>query len=379
MRMLTKHQSNIQAPQIIAILALTAVIIVVVVLLFANKPQTPVSQSNTAPMQVYSLTVQNNTQPFHFHARGMVQAATQLTLIAQTSGAIDFVAEQFAVGKRFKKGDLLLRINPRFAELELEKAQVQLAQAKLNAIELEANLKARKTHAAQSELAQGKPQLALAHAHVNAAQAAVNLAKQQLQQSQVFAPFDGQVLSSQVQPHQQVLAGTPLGQIFADDHLQVRFAFSPEQLNFIQLPDEQHQGAKILLHLPHTQQTIEGRIIGSEAHIASNRLLYLIAEFKQNTENPLLLGQLADLTIISKAINAITIPPSALRSNNTVWLLDEQQRLRIQAVTVLLRNQDNVLIETGLKQGDKLITSHLAHIIEEMPLHDLGTAPRKDL
>jgi len=65
----------------------------------------------------------------------------------------------------------------------------------------------------------------------------------------------------------------------------------------------------------------------------------------------------------------VIIPRLALRNDNKVWLLDEQQRLQIVKVGVLHQGKHQVYINVGLDKGDKLILTPLDVAVNGMKLN----------
>ena len=61
--------------------------------------------------------------------QGEVQPRTQINLVPQISGLITYMSPKFIEGGRFKKGDLLVRIDPAEFELRVTQAQANVAQA----------------------------------------------------------------------------------------------------------------------------------------------------------------------------------------------------------------------------------------------------------
>lgn len=84
---------------------------------------------------------------------------------------------------------------------------------------------------------------------------------------------------------------------------------------------------------------------------------------------PLLLGAFVNVEAKGRAItNAIAIPREALRPNDTVWVMTPQKTLEIRKVEVALRQRDDVLIQSGLKPGDAIITSRIETPVSGMPV-----------
>jgi len=139
-----------------------------------------------------------------------------------------------------KRGDVLLEIDPRnYASL--------VSSSSANYSQAQANLEQEKAEAAQalkewqrldfdgepSDLVLRKPQLAAAEAAVKSAKAAYDKARLDFSKTTVRAPFDGNIIATNVNVGQFVSTGSNLGEIFSDDGLEVPMPLN--QLQYSQL------------------------------------------------------------------------------------------------------------------------------------------------
>lgn len=368
-------------PRVNICLVFLGVITLAVSFIFAAKPQLARTVTHASIPSVHTLRIQPADTRFIIHSRGLLKPAQEVQLISQVTGKITYLADNFSTGANFKLGDVLLKVDPAIAELELQKARSQLAQAQLSAMELEANLRAKSgvnQHSNLSPLAQGKPQQALAQSNVSAAEAAVRLAEQQLAQTTLRAPFDGRVFLQGVQLHEQLAPGMPIAQIYTTHHYLVRVPITQQQLDFVEFANGENKGSNVVVSDAITGLQLQGHILRSEGHIAQNRLIYLIAELDDLSAEQqlrLLPGSLMNIAITSRLIkNAIAIPDYTLHANNVVWLLNADNRLQITPVELLYRTHDTVYLRSGLKAFDKLITSHIAALTDNMRLDDLNAS-----
>jgi hypothetical protein len=72
--------------------------------------------------------------------------------------------------------------------------------------------------------------------------------------------------------------------------------------------------------------------------------------------------------------NVLVIPRSALRDNDTLWLLNPDNTLTLKAVSPLWRDTNTVVLGETLAPDQRLIVSELPLPIEGMQLR-LETAP----
>lgn len=87
---------------------------------------------------------------------------------------------------------------------------------------------------------------------------------------------------------------------------------------------------------------------------------------------PLVNGMFVRAYIEGQANPNWVIPERALHGNK-IYLMDEQNRLRIVPVTVLFRRDNQVVIDGELSHGQKLIVNDLLPAIEGMQLKEASS------
>ena len=71
------------------------------------------------------------------------------------------------------------------------------------------------------------------------------------------------------------------------------------------------------------------------------------------------------------ADNIIQLPRSALRGNDRVLIVDQNNRLRFRTVELLRLFQDKVLISAGLNEGERVCLSPIQTVIDGMPVEPI--------
>jgi multidrug efflux pump subunit AcrA (membrane-fusion protein) len=117
----------------------------------------------------------------------------------------------------------------------------------------------------------------------------------------------------------------------------------------------------------------EGRVIRKQADLdEKGRLAQIIVSVSgplDNPDQPLLLGMYVTAKIQGKSVPGVfSIPRSALRGSNEVWLVNSESRLEVHPIEVVWSGLNRVLVRDGLKEGGSLVISDLATPVEEMLL-----------
>jgi RND family efflux transporter MFP subunit len=318
---------------------------------------------------------------FSVVSQGSMAPRTETTLVAEVSGQIVSVSSNFIAGGFFRKGEVLLQIDPSDYETALMSAQAGLAARKAQM----ADQKARSEQALKdwnnlgragspSDLVLRKPQLAEAQAAVQAAEAELLRAKRNLERTRIKVPYEGLVRSKLVDVGQFVSPGTPLGVTFAVDYAEIRLPLSSSDLAFLDLPsatrlDSAHRVPVTLVSDERTgMQEWQAEIVRTEGIVDNrSRVVYAVAEvvdpygvLGQSSQNQLRMGTFVRAEIQGlRADNVVVLPRSVLQSDNTVLIANADRELEIRQVEVLRAEPREVYIKSGVAEGELIVTTSL--------------------
>jgi RND family efflux transporter MFP subunit len=177
---------------------------------------TKATLTRTTPSEPIGVTAQPIAELFVYPERdapAQVVARNESRIAAETSGVVlDWSVD---AGERVAKGQLIARLDPRDAELNLQRAQAALDAARarerlatsqlLRAQELVA-----KGFFSQEALTQRETETAVLRAEISAAQAQLDTARRQLEKTRILSPFDGVVRERMAQRGESVAPGTVL-------------------------------------------------------------------------------------------------------------------------------------------------------------------------
>lgn len=322
-------------------------------------------------------------------SQGTVSPRTESTLFPEVAGRVIRVAPSFASGGFFEEGDVLLAIDSHDYRQTVVQAQATVAQAELRLAreQAEADVARREWH----ELGRGdplpltlrEPQLAEAAANLAAARATLSKAQRNLERTQIQAPYAGRVRSKQVDIGQYVTPGTPLATIYSVDSAEIRLPLPDAELAFVDLPlsyrgeSEGGPGPSVLLRARFAGRTYEweGRIVRTEGEIdPRSRMIHAVARVDDPyarggdpTRPPLAAGLYVDAEIEGRVARQVAVlPRSALRGDDQVLVVSDDDRLHIRTVKILRITQDQVIIGSGLDEGERVCLSPLVAVTEGM-------------
>lgn len=360
-----------------------------------SPPQTGQQEEGiVAPPSVQVIRVKPERLRMDVRSQGRVMAQTEIDLVSGVSGNIIKISPDFVSGGFFKKGDLLVSIDPAEYDLRVAQAQARVMEAQYQLTREEAEAEQARDewqHLGQGEpnpLSLRIPQLKEKKAKLAAEQEELKNARLLRQRTDIRASFNGRVRNKEVGIGQYLNSGAVLGRIYSSDLAEVRLPLSTSELAFIDFPDlprraqsKESVPVRLTANYQGQQQTWLGHIVRSEGVVEQDTgMVILVAQIPdpfglgtkksassgtKSSAASLPLGLYVEARIEGRWFDDLVIlPASALRNNDQVVIVDQEQRLRFRAVEVLRREREQVIIKTGLKTGEQVFVSGLHHPVE---------------
>jgi RND family efflux transporter MFP subunit len=368
--------------------------------LLASKPKAkrhPVREMESIvrvkPLQAQSVTLE-------ISAMGTVTATT-LELKPRISGTVTALHPNFIQGGLIQKGEVVAELDATDYRLVLQGANNALQSAAMDLrieegsqavakreFELIREFSGSSVKEAPEDLALRQPQLAKAKAALASAELEKQKAQLNLERTRILAPFTSIILKRQVALGAQVTSQTPIVTLAEADVFYVLTALPESHLQMFDLPGANQHGAEVRV-VPH------GMVAGQEEELWQGRVYSLLgeaesgslmAQFLVRIDDPLgqhpgrqlLLDSAVTLTIQGHRLEqCFKLPRAAVRPNDTVMLMDSEDRLRIRPVVAGWRDEDFVYATGGLEPGERLIISPVAAPIEGMKLQLAGAKKKQ--
>lgn len=354
------------------------------------KPQPTVTPEIKAPL-VEVTTVVPSAQPISIFTQGTISPRREIDLIAQVSGKVVAVNQNFAAGGFFDDQEELVKIDDSDYGFQLVRAKAKVADAaQLLATEKGRALQAKREwrelgSKEANDLFLRKPQLASAEASLKAAEADQGEAELNLKRTSIAAPFNGRVRETMVDLGQYVNAGSPIARFYGTDTFEVRLPLTDRQVSLLNLQLDILNPAQDKTPVPITlTSTFGGQqwqwpayITRTDATIdVDSRVLYAVAEVRnpfdrQGDTNrpPLTIGQFVQAKITGTEIsNVMVIPRTALRSENHIWVANANNQLQWVKVDVLQAKENELIVRSDLSDSFSLITSNLSIAVDGMAI-----------
>ncbi|WP_412971377.1 efflux RND transporter periplasmic adaptor subunit [Glaciecola sp. MF2-115] len=205
-----------------------------------NKNGMDSSKSEPAK-KVWTTPLSKASEGIKRHLTGTIQAADAVSVSFEVSGVISKM--HVDLGQAFKKGDVLAELDTALYSLDVQKSESALGEA--NA----ALLDAKQTHERNNKLRQqglisqaaldtSTANYDIAKQRFKVAESALNIAKKNLSDTQLIAPYSGRVSARLVEPSQQIQAGTSVLSIQGNANLEVSAAIPEGLIGKVTLLDQ---------------------------------------------------------------------------------------------------------------------------------------------
>lgn len=215
-----------------------------------------------------------------------------------------------------------------------------------------------------------------------------NKASLALDRTRILSGFDGFVLEKQAQVGEYVNPGQILGAVYAKDELDVEVRIPLEQMRWIQTDFENGRLPSARIRIANFEgpgkRVWEASVVRIKARIdEQTRTLPMTLEIQTgdndglnntllNTDRSSLFdlkpGAFVDCKIIGETHeNLFVLPRHLLKPGNVLYIVTDS-RLEMRQVTVLRKFEEQVYINGGLANGDKIVASPLPGAIEGMEL-----------
>ncbi len=332
----------------------------VILAVLSEQPDTSVSLKDQdrqiGAMPVSVRVVEAKSYPAIIKSFGEIVPLWQTTVRAQVNGKVIFLSDNLRVGRKVKKGELLVQLEKSELEMHVAEAKSRLAAAKVALLREQreakqarkdwqrANMKSKPN----SPLVLRSPQVKAAKADVKAAQAALKRAEVLLGYTDIVAPFDGVITERKVSLGEMLNIGFTGGEVatlYSLDAVEVGIQLDAEQWSL--LPESQVAGT-VSLYTPQRNARWAAEIVRKSLHLDSaSRLRTLFIQVKRPLAQtpPLLPGTFVEAEITGRDIDKLLeIPEPALTKQGMVWFVDKESRLQSRRVEAVFYGQGVVYI-----------------------------------
>ena len=358
-----------------------------------TKEEPPRAEKPLEGVLVEVIEVSADDHEVDLRAKGTVVPAQEVVLQPELGGRVIWQSPELVAGGEFKKGQPVLKIDPRDYELAVESFRSEVNRARL-----ELRLEARRGEVAKREwksfgdidatedqraLAQREPQLEATKLDLKAAQSSLKKAELDLTRTTLRAPFNAMVVSESVDPGQLISSMTDVARLVGTDEFHVQVSVPVASLRTMRVRTEDSPGSEVGVTQRVGQDVIKrkGEVIRQLPDLdpggAMARILVSIDQPLGDGQGlPLLLGSFVDVAVAATPIlNAVRVPRVAIRNGREVYVMNDDNKLEIRRVDISWTEPDSVLVTGGLESEERVVVSRIPTAIPNMLLRVAETTP----
>jgi RND family efflux transporter MFP subunit len=355
------------------------------VTLLATSERLSPTQPEPVPPSVRVLDVEPKPVRMVVHAQGTVLPRIETELVPEISGNVVWISPNLIAGGYFDADEPLLRVDDRDYRNAVERASANMSRAEAELEFSEFELARLETLETSDLVSRSALESAMREARVNEAQlrdarVALEQAERDLARTEIRAPFRGLVRSEQVDVGQFVNRGTSVASLYAVDYVEVRLPIADQQLAYLDLPltprgeldADSAPSVRLYADFAGREREWQGRLVRTEAEIdARSRMVQAVARVTAadgaDAALPPPVGLFVQADIQGRsADNVVVLPRSAIRNENQVLVIDDENRLRFRTVTLLRVYGDEAFINEGLNAGERVCISPLQAVVDGM-------------
>jgi membrane fusion protein, multidrug efflux system len=329
------------------------------VLAACGKPNA--TTTNKAPALVIApedvLSVRNSALASGPVIVGSIQPERRADLRAEIQAVVLQVLKEN--GDAVKRGELLLRLDDTAIRDALASAQASERSAQQALDQAQRQLERMKTlrssgMASAQALDDAEGRRNSAQSDLEAAKARLVLARQQLQRTEVRAPFDGIVSDRKASAGDSAQVGKELVKVIDPTSMRFEGLVSSDQVGLVKA------GQSVTFRVNgYGDQDFDGRVRRvNPAANATTRQVEVLVDFA-GKQQPRLAGLYAEGRVETASAESLTLPTSAIVRDGdqaSAWRVAGN---KIQKVPVVVGERDvrhgNIVVKSGLAEGDQVI------------------------
>ncbi len=290
---------------------------------------------------------------------GTILPIQEVAIVSEVSQKITKIA--FKDGDYVSKGQLLYKLNDADIRAKQKELYAELKLAQLNEQRYANLLKTEAIRQQEYDEIETKLQLL---------QAQVEFLNFQISKTEIKAPFSGKIGITKVDLGAYVYPGLEL--VNLQDQSKVKINFSVPEKYLLQV----NKGKTVTFTTQLSNKEYQAIITASNAGLDNQNRSLLVQATADNFQNEFKGGMSAKINFstVETGAKGIKIPSQALipgENGYNVYVLDND-RAKITPVKIGNRTENEVIILSGIKNGDKVIISNILRLGEGTPVAEVA-------
>ena len=305
-------------------------------------------------MTVEGIVVKPSKFDTDLEVTGAIEANESVVLKSEVSGLVTGIF--FKEGTSVSKGAVLVKVNDRDIQAQLQDA---LTKQKLSGT----NENRAKQLLAKGAISQEEYDTSLAD--LKSFQSQTNLIRAQLAKTTIRAPFSGRIGLRSISSGTYLTPATVIANLVSTNPVKITFSVPEKYAGQIKL------GSEITFTTDGSSKQNIGKVYAIEPGINAATRTLQIRALAPNADNMLLPGSFAKIKLALNTLeNAILIPNEAVipvLKGKIVYIQKDgkAQEVKVEAGT---RTDDRIVITSGLKVGDTVLTTGSMALKKDAPV-----------
>lgn len=324
-----------------------------------NKQKAKGNEGKKGPMEVEAVIVEPREFNNILSLSGSIEANEQVEIRSEVSGIAEKIF--FEEGTKVSKGQVLVKIND--IELRAQAGETATRQKLASENERRAKLLLEKEAISQEEYD-------IASADYKTAQAQTQLINAQIAKTSVRAPFSGTIGLRNISPGTYVTPETLIASLVNSSQVKITFSVPEKYASKIK------DGAKVTFTIAGSDEKFEAKIYAIEPAIEVATRTLRVRAIAQNDKGRLIPGTFANISLPLETLeNAIMIPSQAVvpvQGGKKVFT-DNNGTVKEVMIETEARTDKDVVVTSGLKAGDTVLTTGVLTLKNDMPVKTVIT------
>ena len=315
------------------------------------------------PMAVNGVVLKPQTFANALSLSGSIEADEQVEIRSEVSGIVEGI--YFTEGTNVTKGQVLLKVND--IELRAQRAEMSTKQGLASENERRAKLLLEKQAISQEEYD-------IARADFKSAQAQTQLINAQITKTSVRAPFSGKIGLRSISPGTYVTPENLIAKLVNSQQLKITFSI-PEKY-----ASQMNVNSSITFKVAGSNEKYTAKIYALEPEVSVDTRTLQVRALAQNKNGKLLPGTFANVELPLATINdALIVPTEAIVpvQNGKKVFISSNGKAKEVMVETATRTAKDILILSGLKAGDTVLTTGVMSLKKDAPVKVKVVSPAK--
>ncbi len=337
-----------------------ALVVVVALLVYLNLPNSANKAARTRPAPPVTLAaVAIKPLPIIVEALGTARANEALTITAQETDTIAQI--MFDDGDLVKQGQVLVKLNSTEEEAKFDELKIDLKEQKRQLARIQ---ELAEENAASRQLLDEQ------QATVDGLKAQLQIAKSQITDRIIFAPFSGLLGIRQVSQGALVRPGDVITTLDDLSTIKLDFTISEEHLPSL----ARHQNITAT-SVAYPGEVFSGKISSIASRIDPITRAVQVRALITNPELKLRPGMLLEVTVEKRVLQAMMINESAvvpIGDKQFVYRVNQENKAERLEVTIGERRPGSVQVISGLNEGDKIVVEGAFRLSDGAAVNPVG-------